>query len=212
VPRFSVPDSSRIWIAFLAALIFAWIASAAAYGAPRQFDIAVRAAIHSLASPNLTRFMRGVTLLGSGWFLWPFGAIVVWRLVFANWRYEGARFAAIVLGANLLDEGLKLLFHRARPDAFFGVARPSTYSFPSGHSFVSFCFYLALASVIVRTSGTERGRSLIWCAAALLIALIGLSRIYLGVHYPTDVLGGYAGGAAWFSVASAPRTLKGNSN
>jgi len=96
---------------------------------------------------------------------------------------------------------LKHLFERARPEAFQIVAE-SGFSFPSGHAMVSLCFYGIVAFLIVRK------RSLQWriagaVVATLLIVGIGVSRIYLGVHYPSDVVAGYAAGATWlgFSIS-----------
>jgi undecaprenyl-diphosphatase len=92
---------------------------------------------------------------------------------------------------------LKLIFRRARPEAFFGYAEPITYSFPSGHSIVSACFYGVLAAILTARMKSRARRIAIWMAAALLAFLIGLSRIYLGVHYPSDVLAGYAAAVIW---------------
>src|SRR5262245_55616136 len=129
----------------MAALLFLWIAWLAVQTAAPQFDVAVRTAVHSISSPFLTAIMRLFTWMGSGWFLWPCGAAIVWRLVAANRRRDAAVFVASVLGANIVDEMLKLIFRRTRPEAYFGEFQPLTYSFPSGHSFVSFCFCFTLA-------------------------------------------------------------------
>jgi hypothetical protein len=95
-----------------------------------------------------------------------------------------------ILGALVLDLSLKYAFHRPRPVPFF-VPAPYTYSFPSGHSLFSFCFYGVLAGLLTRRIRSRRWRVLIWTLAALLVATIGLSRVYLGVHYPSDVIAGY---------------------
>ncbi len=103
---------------------------------------------------------------------------------------------------------LKYGFHRQRPTAFFGVD-PTSYSFPSGHSLASFCFYLVLAGLLgsrVRSSGL---RITIWIVATLLVAAIGLSRIYLGVHYPSDVIGGYLAAAVWVTTLLAVDHMRG---
>jgi undecaprenyl-diphosphatase len=99
-------------------------------------------------------------------------------------------------GAGVLDGTLKLAFHRLRPDPFFG-AKPTTYSFPSGHALISFCFYGLIAGMVNFQLEKRWQRALVWCAAGLLIGMIGLSRIYLGVHWPTDVVAGYAAAMIW---------------
>jgi undecaprenyl-diphosphatase len=99
-------------------------------------------------------------------------------------------------GAVVLDLTLKFAFHRSRPVPFFGPV-PRTYSFPSGHSLFSFCFYGVLAGLLAGRVRSVPARVLIWLTAALLVLAIGLSRIYLGVHYPSDVIAGYLAGTIW---------------
>jgi undecaprenyl-diphosphatase len=106
-------------------------------------------------------------------------------------------FLVAVLGAFLSSELLKLLFHRVRPEPFFAVYAPQTFSFPSGHSLVSPCFYGVLAAIVASRLRPPAARAAVWASAAVLAALIGCSRIYLGVHYPSDVLAGYAVAVAW---------------
>jgi undecaprenyl-diphosphatase len=90
---------------------------------------------------------------------------------------------------------------------FFGAV-PQTYSFPSGHSLFSFCFYGVLAGLITARIESRPLRILIWILAATLVFSIGLSRIYLGVHYPSDVLGGYLAGTIWVSTMLALDRLR----
>uniref|UniRef100_Q029U2 Phosphoesterase, PA-phosphatase related n=1 Tax=Solibacter usitatus (strain Ellin6076) TaxID=234267 RepID=Q029U2_SOLUE len=187
-------------LAALTALAFAWIAYIVPDSGPTALDVAVRAFIHSFASPALTAALKVVTQLGGGWFLFPLGTLVVLALYSAGRRREAALFTVAVLGANILDEAMKLVFHRTRPDPWFDYPLPRTYSFPSGHSFVSFCFYFALAEILVGDEWPRSRRLAVWIAAALFTLAIGLSRAYLGVHYPTDVLAGYIAAVAWTTV------------
>jgi undecaprenyl-diphosphatase len=114
--------------------------------------------------------------------------------------HRGALGLAIIMaGATILDNGLKLAFHRVRPEVFFGVL-PDTYSFPSGHALFNLCFYGGLAILLASRVRGAGLRIATWSAAALLVLGIGLSRIYLGVHYPTDVLAGFLAGGAWLLV------------
>ena len=107
-----------------------------------------------------------------------------------------------ILGALVLDLSLKYAFHRPRPVPFL-VPVPYTYSFPSGHSLFSFCFYGVLAGLLTRRIRSQTGRVLIWTLAAVLVAAIGLSRVYLGVHYPSDVIAGYLAASLWVSTLVA---------
>ena len=96
--------------------------------------------------------------------------------------------------AIVCNIGLKDLIQHARPEPFFGK-EPSSYSFPSGHALYSLCFYGMIAGVLAAHALEPAARIGIWGAAALLIAGIGLSRVYLGVHYPSDVIAGYLSAA-----------------
>jgi undecaprenyl-diphosphatase len=180
-----------------ALVVFAWLADQVFHGATIQFDAAVRNGIHSFASPALTWFFRFVTEFGSEKFLVPFGAFVVWRLAAAGRRHAAMLFAVAAAGAEALDFLLKLLFHRARPQVFFGLTAPGTYSFPSGHSMLSACFFGVLAALTTMRMASYARKLSVWAAAAIATLLIGLSRVYLGVHYPSDVLAGYAAAVIW---------------
>jgi undecaprenyl-diphosphatase len=188
--RFAIP-------ALLGLLLFVWLAIATSGTSAPAWDLAIRAAVHEQASERLTSVMKFVTRLGSGYLLWPCGTVIVLGLVSAKRRREAAFFVIAVVGANAWNEALKLVFHRARPEAYFGYAQPSNYSFPSGHSFVSFCFYLALAEMTMEAHWSMIRKIALWILAGLLVLAIGVSRVYLGVHYPSDVLGGYAAAVAW---------------
>lgn len=175
----------------------------------RHFDGAVFALSRRAASPALTEFMRGVTWLGSNEFLIPAGAGLVLAFALAGLRRAAVAFLLTMAGAALLNVVLKLAFRRERPEPFFDTPLPESYSFPSGHALLSFCFYGVVAAVVsARLGARPRLRALVWTGAALLVALVGLSRLYLGVHYPSDVLAGYAAALVWVvAVALADRLL-----
>jgi undecaprenyl-diphosphatase len=188
-------------IAVLAIFLFAWLAENVAAQHTVKFDSSVRAAVHSVASPALTRLMFAISFLGSG------GLAASALVAFALFRHFQWRRAAIWLvvtltGALVLELTLKFAFHRPRPLPFFGPI-PRTYSFPSGHSLFSFCFYGVLAGLLTGRVRSTSARVLIWLVAALLVFLIGLSRIYLGVHYPSDVIAGYLTGTIWSATMVA---------
>jgi undecaprenyl-diphosphatase len=198
--------------ALLAIFLFAWLAESVVEQHTTQFDSIVRASVHQWASPALTRLMFAITFMGSG------GLIASALLAFALFRHFRWRGAAIWLlvtlaGATILDLALKSAFHRPRPSPFFGPI-PHTYSFPSGHSLFSFCFYGVLAGLLSARVRAPLLRAVIWILATALVFSIGLSRIYLGVHYPSDVLGGFLVGTIWVStmlVLDRLRTRRKNS-
>lgn len=178
-------------VALATAVFFAWLAREVLAGAAQPLDLAIRGAVHRHAFPALTFAMRVLTWAGSPAVLFPLGALLIVRWVRQGRRRSALSFAITVLGAVLLEQALKLAFARPRPAPFFNLAAPLSYSFPSGHALASCCFYGFLAAV-------ARGRqALAWVAAALLVALIGFSRVYLGVHYPSDVIAGYAAAVVW---------------
>jgi len=196
-------------VAIAALVVFAWIAELIGRGGVLEFDNNIRALIHRHASPALTRIMVGFSVLGSPACLIVLGCVAVAHFVRSGRPRIAMLFVITVLGAELLDQILKLLFHRTRPVAFFGLAEPMGYSFPSGHSLVSCAFFGVLATF---AAGRAKNNVLRWAcriSAALLIAVIGISRIYLGVHYPSDVIAGYLAALVWvFSVASARRWMR----
>src|ERR1700674_646642 len=197
-------DASRLLIISLLCstfflILFAWLAEEVFEGGLQRFDFGVRMKVHEFFSPQLTKFMQAMTFLGSISFLTALFAIIV-----AVWLAKGMKRPAVWLmiavgGSVILDVSLKLSFHRARPVPFVGVV-PLTYSFPSGHALSSFCFYGVLAGLFCARIQSRAIRILVWIAAATLVLAIGLSRIYLGVHFPTDVLAGYIAAAAWVST------------
>jgi len=184
-------------------MVFGWLANFVLRGGILRFDAAVRNTVHSWASPSFTWSMRVVTELGEVYFLVALGAFLVWRLAVSGRRHAALIFVWAVAGAEALDQILKFLFHRPRPGAFFGLDQPATYSFPSGHALVSTVFYGVLAAVLTVREPSRARRIAIWTFAALLAGVIGFTRVYLGVHYPSDILAGYAAAVIWVAAVSA---------
>lgn len=188
-------------IAAVATLIFlGWLIDQVFEGDLQNFDEATRAAVHQFASPAMTALMRGLSFAGSTISL-TIGTIIV-VIVFAKrkWGHEAKLFALTMIGAALLNITLKLTFKRARPTPFFDLLPPETYSFPSGHSLASCCFFGALAAIVTARIKSRRLRVLVWIFASLMFLSIGLSRIYLGVHHTTDVIAGFSAAFVWIMV------------
>jgi undecaprenyl-diphosphatase len=178
--------------------LFVWLAMTISSGAVGSFDEAVRSGIHRFSSADLTRLARGVSLLGSGAVIASLSVIAFIGFYATGRRRAAIALAVVMAGAVVLENALKFALHRARPEPFFGTA-PETYSFPSGHALFSACFYAALAWLLSAAFRNLGARAVIWVISLALIAAIGLSRLYLGVHYPTDVIAGYLVAAFWIT-------------
>lgn len=162
------------------------------------FDNVIIWLVRYFANPDVDRIMIFITDLG---YSLPYAVLVAVAFVvlacLKRWR-EAAGLAVCLAGGAFLNFVLKHLFERSRPD-LFRVTEAAGYSFPSGHAMVSLCFYGMLAFLIARNIKSWYGRLGVISVASLLIAAIGVSRIYLGVHYPTDVVAGYAAGSMWLA-------------
>ncbi|HEX5965137.1 MAG TPA: phosphatase PAP2 family protein [Pyrinomonadaceae bacterium] len=181
-------------------IFFGWLADEVLDGETRQFDEVTREAVHQLASPAMTTAMRGISFLGSMLFLLIATAVVIIWFASRKWGREAKLMAATMAGASLLNVTLKLAFKRDRPTPFFDLLPPESYSFPSGHSLTSACFYGAFAAIITARIKGRRTRILVWIVCTTTFVLIGLSRIYLGVHHTTDVIAGFVAALIWILV------------
>lgn len=159
------------------------------------FDDALLWRAHAMAGPALDRFFVFISAIGYQWGVVPVDiALTAGLLIVRRWReatFAGVSFA----GSALLNMATKQFFQRDRPTLWESIAPEHTFSFPSGHAMGS----ATLAMVVVLLCWPTRWR---WLTAILAIAftlLVGVSRIYLGVHYPSDILGGWAAGIAWVS-------------
>ncbi len=183
------------------AALFCGLAAATSTGNMARFDDSIRTSVHALATPVLTALAENVTWLGALGVLALIGAVAVAGFSRVGMRDRARLLVATMAGAVAVENALKFTFQRARPLPFFGTD-PATYSFPSGHALFSLSFYGTLA-ILVSRGGHPGIRAATGIAATLLVAAIGWSRIYLGMHYPSDVLGGYLVAAAWIAAVFA---------
>ena len=189
-----------LFVAVIALALFGWIAEEVLEADTLRFDFAVRNAIHSQSFPLATTWMLRITRLGNWYVILPAAVLLAVFLVIKHRSHEARLLAVAMVGAVILDTVLKLTFQRVRPAPYFGLDAPRTYSFPSGHALITFCFVGFLAGVITLHLDAKWLRATVWALAAVVIILVGLSRVYLGVHYPSDVIAGYAAALAWMSA------------
>jgi len=165
-----------------------------------RYDRAIADYLHGVANPPLTTFFLIVTTFGSIEVMVIVGVIVAAVLAWKRqWLYLGTWIAAVV-GSAVLDRLLKELFARPRPFFEHPLLRETSYSFPSGHAMESLVVYGMLAYFAVLALESWRARTAVVFGAVLLVLLIGFSRMYLGVHYFSDVVAGYAAGGVWLSA------------
>lgn len=140
---------------------------------------------------------RDITSLGGNTVLSMIVAIVVGYLLMVRKRAAALLVFVSVAGGMLLSMLLKTGFARTRPDLVPHEVQVYTLSFPSGHAMLSAVTYLTLGALLMRLESQARVKAYLMGVAVVLSLLVGISRVYLGVHWPTDVLGGWCVGAAW---------------
>jgi undecaprenyl-diphosphatase len=193
-------------ISAIACLLFTFgiIAQGVTEGRSFAFDQRIVLALRDPVNPSAP--------IGPAWVqegardLTSLGSIIVLStltLAVSGYLFLARKFAAAwlmilaVFGGIALNDLLKLAFARPRPDLVYQTVRVFTSSFPSGHAELSAIAYLTIAALLARTQSSFRIGLYFIALAALLTILIGVSRVYLGVHYPSDVLAGWCIGAAW---------------
>ncbi|MFH5926199.1 phosphatase PAP2 family protein [Roseomonas xinghualingensis] len=187
-----------------ALLVFANIAAEVIEGDTRAFDEHVLLALRSAGDPSdpigppwFEEIMRDFTALGGTGILVTMTLAVLGFLLLTGKRQAAAMVFASVATGLLLSHALKWGFDRPRPDLVPHGASVYTQSFPSGHAMLSAIVYLTLGALLARVQTERRVKAYLLLVATLLSLIVGASRVYLGVHWPTDVLAGWAIGAAW---------------
>jgi len=208
----STKKGELISISAVACLLFAFGVIAQNVIAGRSFalDRRIILALRDPANPAiplgpawLQEAARDLTSLGS------IIVLAIMTLSFSGYLALARKYAAAwltivaVCGGIVLNDLLKAAFTRPRPDLVYQAVRVFTSSFPSGHAELSATAYLTIAAVLAQNQSSFKIALYFIALAALLTMLIGISRIYLGVHYPTDVLGGWCIGAAWALICWA---------
>jgi undecaprenyl-diphosphatase len=188
---------------------FAELASEVSEGETRRIDTGILLALREPGDPGdpvgplwVEEMGRDFTALGGVGVLALLTFAVCGFLVLDGKRRAAALVLVAILGALLLSSLLKYGFQRPRPDLVPHAAYVYTSSFPSGHSTMSAATYLTLAALLARVQPRRRLKVFLIGVAVVLTLIVGISRVYLGVHWPTDVLAGWTAGGAWASFCS----------
>ena len=202
-----------VYLGLLLVLIGSWgfveLADEMLEGGTQHFDDWVLQSLRKPGSPHeaigpawLHDFFLNVTALGSGTLAVLIALIVMGALALQGRRFSIALIAVSVTGAGALTTVLKEIFARPRPPVEYRAVEALQMSFPSGHSFIAATLYLTIGALLTGIAPTRGMKIYIMAVAIVLVVLVGLSRIYLGVHYTTDVLGGWCAGVIWAIACS----------
>lgn len=213
--RFIMNHARNFWVALLTFLsigfvfglvgviLFAVLAESVMGGATQALDEVGLRWINSHQTPTLDAVMLEITSLGNFAVVLVLILSVSAFLWLSKHRYSVGLLLLGVGGGYAANNVLKLSFDRDRPAVFEHVTHVMTSSFPSGHAMVSTIAYLSVAYLVGRLEPKPAMRVLTWIIASVIIVLVAISRMYLGVHYPSDVIGGVIAGVAWLGFVIA---------
>ncbi|WP_437797640.1 phosphatase PAP2 family protein [Sorangium sp. So ce693] len=185
----------------MAALVFVWLAEGVREGEPIVgVDLALARALHASSSSAGVAALRAFTLLGTFWALALLAVVVAAALLRRGRRVLAVGWLSALAGGGLLNTALKALFARPRPTFADPLAVAAGWSFPSGHSMGTFVAFGMLSYLGLLLLRTLRARLALVALALGWTVAMGFSRMYLGVHYLSDVLAGFAAGTVWLAV------------
>lgn len=170
------------------------------------FDKTILLWIHSFANPQCDHIMRSITRLNDPSTVVAIAVIVLGILLWRHYYSEAQIFIIDCLGGVVLSYGLKSVFGKVRPDLWESAIEDLSFSYPSGHALGSTVLYGFIAYLIA--THYSQFSLLVYAVVVCLIGAIGLSRLYLGVHWPTDILGGYGIGFLWLIFCITMLKLK----
>ncbi len=162
------------------------------------FDTSFLLWLHQFANPTLDNLMVNITQLGNPMFVIPVATITLGILVGSRQKSAALMFAIACLGGAILNTGLKLVFTKPRPELWHRLIVETSYSYPSGHALGSMVLYGMIAYIL--SQRYPKFSSIIYVVAAGLILAICFSRLYLGVHWPTDIMAGLGIGLLWLVI------------
>ncbi len=189
-----------IVLSVISVIIFADIAKDVLDQETRVVDNALSQTVYSWRNPGLTEIMIFISLLGADIIVFAAGLFTIF-LTWKKHKREAILFVTVLIIGLLINIILKVIFQRPRPDMDPIMDLSSSYSFPSGHAMNAFIFYSVMSYFVYHFTHNKLLSIGVTVFSLLLILLIGFSRVYLGVHYPSDVLAGFIAGFFVFVTA-----------
>jgi undecaprenyl-diphosphatase len=184
-------------IAGLVLYALGWLVTGPYKSSISGFDSNIRYFMRQIQSPMWTSLLLTVTKLGSTLLLAIIGSIAAIAFIVMRWWRPLMLFIVTMIGQAILHHGAKWLIARQRPPALLSYKDVESSSFPSGHAVAALCMYGAIAWIIATRTENAAIKFGIAASAMLLIFLIGMSRAYIGVHYPTDVVASFLAAFVW---------------
>src|SRR5918998_2282269 len=190
-------------VALAAMWVFVQIAGEVREGRTQAFDVSVLRYVETHHSPFLDKAMLEITFMGTGSIVMLIVAVSGMFLWLTKHKHSALLLLVATVGGILLNNLLKAGFDRPRPQVFEWGQHTVSSSFPSGHAMSAATVYMTVAYLAARLQRRHISRVLTLLAATIVVVLIAVSRLYLGVHYPTDVAAGVILGIAWAALCMA---------
>ena len=203
----AIGTSGGVVLASLAFWFFKEQADHVVAGTADRFDTSVMKAVHTIDNASTHRVMHAVTQLGSHAAIGAFAGVTAVALLRQGRRHDAWTVVVSTGGAMAINTILKNIFQRQRPQELARrIKLPRSHSFPSGHSLLSAATYPIVAHHLVENRSVAT-QGVVHSLAGLVILGVGFSRVYFGVHFPSDVLGGFAAGFGWLGLTSLSHTI-----
>lgn len=203
----AIGTTGGVAIASLAFWFFERQAEYVVTGSADRFDSKIMEAVHTIDNPQVTRAMHAITQFGSHAAIGTAAGLTALAMFRAGRRHDAWTVLISTGGAMAINTILKNIFQRRRPQELARrIKLPKSHSFPSGHSLLAAATYPIVAHHLVERHSVAT-QAVVHSAAGLIILAVGFSRIYFGVHFPSDVLGGFAAGFGWLGLTSLSHTL-----
>lgn len=204
---YAIGTSGGVALASIAFWFFKQQADHVVEGRADQYDDVIMETVHRIDNPNMHRVMEAITQLGSHAAIGTAAGLTALAMLRAGKKQDAWTVVVSTGGAMAINTILKNVFQRQRPQELARrIKLPKSHSFPSGHSLLSAATYPIVAHHLVQHRSVAT-QAFVHTLAGATILSVGFSRVYFGVHFPSDVLGGFAAGLGWLGLTSLSHTM-----